>query len=373
MHFTRLALRQFRNYPSLELSLHPGITVLYGANGSGKTNLLEAMHLLSLGRSHRTAQDREMVSAGCEQAAVEGITQRRDGRHEIEIQLWPRQKPHKKVLLYGKPVQRIGDLMGHATVVMFSPEDVRIVRDGPAARRRFVDMQLSQIRPAYLRVLKTYLCVLESRNALLKENKCFGVQDFATQLDTWDEQLARAAAPLVRSRRWFLEELNRSASAQYAAISEDPNEPFSLRYVGALAEAEDPVRTMLEGLRRSRREDMQRMYTTFGPHRDDVALLLRQRDLRAYGSQGQLRTAVLSMKLGEIRLIEAEMGEAPTLLLDDVFSELDLKRRTALLRSTEGVQTLLSCTDRSDAADAKADVFLRVQSDSNGVASLIEA
>jgi len=370
MHFTHLTLRQFRNYPHLELPVHPGITVLYGANGSGKTNLLEALHLLSLGRSHRTAQDREMVAAGCEQAVVEGQTQRRDGRHDIEIQLLPHQKPHKKLLLYKKPAQRIGDLMGHATVVMFSPEDIRIVRDGPAARRRFVDMQLSQIRPGYLRVLKTYLSVLESRNALLKENKLFGVQDFVTQLDTWDEQLARAAAPLVRNRRWFLSELSRSASAQYAAISENPDEPFSLRYTGPLAEADDPEQTMLEGLQRARREDMQRMYTTFGPHRDDVALLLCDRDLRAFGSQGQLRTAVLSMKLGEIRLIENEMGESPTLLLDDVFSELDLRRRTALLKSTEGIQTLLSCTDRSDAADAKADVFIRVQQGENGAGRL---
>ena len=132
------------------------------------------------------------------------------------------------------------------------------------------------------------------------------------------------------------------------------------------------MRTMLEGLQRTRREDMQRMYTHFGPHRDDVALMLCERDLRAFGSQGQLRTAVLSMKLGEIRLIADEMGEPPTLLLDDVFSELDLKRRSALLKSTEGVQTLLSCTDRADAADARADVVLRVRQDAQGNAQLIE-
>ena len=370
MHFTHIKLHQFRNYPSLEMDLHPGITVLYGPNGSGKTNLLEAMHLLSLGRSHRTLQDREMVAAGCEHTLVQGETCRLDGAHEIEVQLHPHQKPHKKVFLYNKPAQRIGDLMGHATVVMFSPEDIRIVRDGPAARRRFVDMQLSQIRPSYLRVLKTYLTILESRNALLKENRLIGVQDFATQLDTWDEQLARAAAPLVKARRWFLQELSLNASQQYAAISENPEEPFALRYSGPLAEAEDVFESMLAALQRTRREDMQRMYTTFGPHRDDVALLLCDRDLRAFGSQGQLRTAVLSMKLGEIRLIENEMGESPTLLLDDVFSELDLKRRNALLKSTSGIQTLLSCTDRADAAGAKADVFLRVHQDASGAAQL---
>lgn len=370
MHFTRLKLKQFRNYPTLELDVHPGITVLYGPNGSGKTNLLEAMHLLSLGRSHRTAQDREMVAAGADSAVVQAFTRRTDGSHEIEIRLHPHEKPHKRVLLYNKPAQRIADLMGHATVVMFSPEDIRIVRDGPAARRRFVDMQLSQIHPRYLQTLKIYLNTLESRNALLRENKLFGVPDFVTQLDTWDEQLARAAVPLVKSRAAFLTRLSQNAAQQYAAISENPDEPFHLRYVGPLAQSDDPFRTMLDGLARSRREDMQRMYTTFGPHRDDVALLLCDRDLRAFGSQGQLRTAVLSMKLGEIRLIEEEMGESPTLLLDDVFSELDPKRRSALLKSTEGIQTLLSCTDRQDAADAKADVFLRVSQNAGGSAEI---
>ena len=174
----------------------------------------------------------------------------------------------------------------------------------------------------------------------------------------------------MRARRWFLMELSREAALQYAAISENPGEPFELRYTGQLAEAEDIAQTMLDGLARHRREDMQRMYTTFGPHRDDVAMLLCGRDLRAFGSQGQLRTAVLSMKLGEIRLIENEMDEPPALLLDDVFSELDFMRRNALLKSTEGIQTLLSCTDKADAAGAKADVFIHVTQNENGAAML---
>lgn len=370
MKFTSLRLQQFRNYPFLELAPHPGITVLYGPNGSGKTNLLEAMHLLSLGRSHRTGNDREMIAEGANVALIHGETQRLDGEHELEVRLYPLQKPPKRVLLYGKPAPRIGDMMGHATVVMFSPEDIRIVRDGPAVRRRFMDMQLSQIRPSYLRALKNYLNVLESRNALLKRNKLEGVSDFATQIDTWDEQLAGAAVPVINTRRWFLQELSQSAAAQYAAISENPDERFSLRYAGQLARTDQPYRAMLEGLSRARREDMQRMYTTFGPHRDDMKLLLCDRELQAFGSQGQMRTAVLSMKLGEIRLIEQEMGELPTLLLDDVFSELDLKRRSALLKSTEGVQTLLSCTDRQDASGARADRFLRVGVGADGAATV---
>lgn len=160
---------------------------------------------------------------------------------------------------------------------------------------------------------------------------------------------ANAAVPIVRSRRWFLRELSENSSREYAAISENPDEPFSLFYAGPLAQSETPYEGMLNGLRRSREEDRRRMYTTFGPHRDDVSLQLFGKDLRAMGSQGQLRTAVLSMKLGEIRLIEKEMGESPALLLDDVFSELDAKRRNALFKSAAPLQTFITCTDRQDA------------------------
>lgn len=372
MKFTSLRLQQFRNYPFLELKPGEGVTVLYGPNGSGKTNLLEAMHLLSLGRSHRTSQDQEMIATGQHVAIVHGQTARLDGGHEVEVRLYPFEKPKKRVLLYGKPAQRIADLMGHATVVMFSPEDIRIVRDGPAARRRFVDMQLSQIRPSYVKALKTYLSALENRNALLKQQKFTNATDFENELAAWDEQLAAAASPIVNTRRWFLEELSGYAAQQYAEISENPAEPFAIRYTGPLAETDTPYRDTLAGLERTRKEDIQRGYTHFGPHRDDVAMTLYGKELRAYGSQGQLRTAVLSMKLGEISLIENEMGELPTLLLDDVFSELDIRRRSALLRATEHLQTFLSCTDKQDAAGAHAESFLRVEQDENGQARVVE-
>ncbi len=372
MYFTSLTLRAFRNYAALDLAPSKGTTVLYGANGSGKTNLLEAMHLLSVGRSHRTAVDREMIQQDAGVAFVKAETRRLDGKHELEVRLYPLEKPQKRVLLYGKPAKRITDMMGHATTVMFGPEDLRIVRDGPAARRRFMDMQLSQIRPSYVQALKRYLSALESRNALLRAQRCDTGGDLDAQLDAWDEQLSGAAVYVVEARRWFLSELAQSAAAQYAAIAEDPEETFELRYTGPLAATDTPYRQMMNGLKRGRAEDKRRMYTNFGPHRDDLALLLCGKELRAYGSQGQLRTAVLSMKLGEIQLIENEMGEKPALLLDDVFSELDAKRRNALLQSARGVQTFLTCTDKADAAGAHADAFYRVQTNERGEATLTE-
>ena len=370
MRFEKLTLRQFRNYPLLEMPLCEGTTVLFGENGSGKTNLLEAMHLLSLGRSHRTLQDREMVQTGQEESRVLCEARRIDGLHQVEIILQPKQKPKKRAILYGKPAHRIGDLMGHATVVMFSPEDLRIVRDGPTARRRFIDMQLSQIKPGYLNALKRYLSVLENRNALLREQKLAGVRDFANLMDAWDEQLALAAVPIIRARRGFLKQLSENASREYESIAETSREPFATRYLCAVHEDEDIAQAMLQSLQRMREEDVQRMFTYFGPQRDDLALTLCGQDLRAFGSQGQLRTAVLSLKLGEIQLIREEMGEPPTLLLDDVFSELDFKRRRALIKGTEGVQTVLTCTDRKDAAEAKAEAFVRVFRKEDGSAAV---
>lgn len=360
MIFTKLTLRSFRSYAQLDYTPVKGVTVLYGQNGAGKTNLLEAMHLLSLGRSHRSSQDREMIRQGSQVALVKGETLRLDGKHDVEVRLYPLEKPSKRVLVSGKPIGKINEMMGHATCVMFSPEDTRIVKDGPAARRRFIDMQLSQIRPSYLRALKTYLRVLESRNALLKQQKYSPSPDYQEQLNTWDEQLAGAAVYVFEPRLWFMQELSDCAQKQYAAIADGSGESFAIEYTGPLAKTETPYKTMLEGLRRTRREDEQRLFTSFGPHRDDFRMLLCSKELRAIGSQGQLRTAVLSLKLGELDLIYREMGEYPALLLDDVFSELDQKRRHALLRASEGVQTFITCTDREDAAGAKAEQYLSV-------------
>ncbi len=359
MEITKLTLRHFRSYEQITLAPGGGVTVLVGPNGAGKTNLLEAMHLLATGRSHRCQRDREMVRQGQPVAIVRGESARRDGRHRVEVRLYPQEKPPKRVLVEEKPA-RIGDLLGHVTCVMFSPEDLRIVRDGPAARRRFMDMQLSQIRPGYLRALKGYLAALEARNALLKRHRFAPMRDIDAQLDAWDEQLAAAAAQVELSRRWFSGELKRESETQYAVIAEHPDEVFALSRTGPLCQSDAPARAMLEGLLASRKEDMERLYTTFGPHRDDLRLTLCGRPLAVYGSQGQIRTAVLAMKLAELPLIQREMGETPALLLDDVFSELDVRRRAALLQAGQGVQTFLTCTDLSDVAGIRVEQTLRV-------------
>ena len=354
MRITGLRLRDFRGYRQVLLSPPDGVTMLVGQNGAGKTNLLEAVHLCCLGRSHRTSTDREMIRQGQETSAVQLTVNRRDGKHEVGVRLFENARRRKIIYVNGKIASRTGELMGHATCVIFSPEDLALVKDGPQARRRFLDMLLSQQQRAYFYALQTYMSALKQRNALLKQG------DYRA-LPAWDEQLAAAAAPVVRLRREACQRLHDRASIHYLYISGQEEETFVLRYSGLLADSADPAEDMLRGLSAARAEDIRRMTTTFGPHRDEVELTLCGVPIRSYGSQGQMRTAALSMKLAAFDLLEGAQGEPPLLLLDDVLSELDSDRRRRLIARIGRAQALLTCTDQADFIGARPACVLRVE------------
>ena len=357
MRMTGLRLRDFRGYHQVMLSPPEGVTVLVGENGAGKTNLLEAVHLCCVGRSHRTANDKEMIRKGQDTAAVQLTVERRDGVHEVGVRLFENARRRKIVFVNGKTAPRMGELMGHATCVIFSPEDLALVKEGPQARRRFLDMLLSQHQKAYFYALQTYMSALKQRNALLKQG------DFR-QLPTWDEQLAIAAAPVVRLRREACQRLEQRAQVHYLYIGGREDERFSMRYAGALADSADPAEDMLRGLIACRDEDQRRLTTCFGPHRDEIELNLSGEPIRAFGSQGQMRTAALSMKLAAFDLLEAAQGEPPLLLLDDVLSELDPDRRRRLIARIGRAQALLTCTDQADFIGARPACVLRVENGS---------
>ena len=359
MHILSLRLHDFRSYRQVLLSPPPGATVFVGENGAGKTNLLEAVHLCCLGRSHRTMNDREMIREGQLTAAVQVKVQREDGVDDVGVRLYA-PDAHKRKLLYinGKTASRTGELMGHVTCVMFSPEDLDIVRGAPQGRRRFLDMLLSQCGKGYFYALQQYNSALKQRNALLHD---IAKGASAATLAAWDEQLCAAAAPVVKSRQYAAQALNQYACGHYAHIGGRTGETFALRYQGHLCESTRPAEDMLRLLQQSRAEDIRRMTTTVGPHRDDLLLTLSGRDMRAFASQGQMRTAVLSMRLAELDMLKSRSGETPLLLLDDVLSELDGGRRTRLLERIAGVQTLLTCTDLSDLSGAQPAAILRVQ------------
>ena len=360
MHILTLRLHDFRSYRQLTLSPPQGATVFVGENGAGKTNLLEAVHLCCLGRSHRTANDKEMIRSGQETGAVQVRVQRGDGVDEVGVRLFASAEHKRKVLhINGKTASRAGELMGHVTCVMFSPEDIDIVRGAPLGRRRFLDMLLSQCGAGYFYALQTYNSALRQRGALLREIARGAAR--AESLDVWDEQLAAASAPVVRARQYACQALCDLARGHYAHIGGRAQEIFALRYTGHLAESADPAGDLLRLLRARREEDVRRAATTAGPHRDDLLLTLSGEDMRAFASQGQMRMAVLSLRLAELDLLTRRQGEAPLLLLDDVLSELDGGRRTRLLERIGGIQTLLTCTDLSDLTGARPQAVLRVR------------
>ena len=347
MIITRALLKNYRSYESCDLAPCEGVNVLLGDNGQGKTNVLEALYLCCTGRSHRTRQDRELIRFGADFASVKASAMRRDGSHEVEIIL-PAQG-RRKLKIAGQEVSRSGELMGHVTGVLFSPEDLRTVKDGPAERRRFVDMALSQIKPAYYYALQRYARALKQRGEVLK---LASVQPGLLQtLDSWDEQLAQAGSELMQRRREYIARLSAAAAETHREIS-DGRERLEIRYVPSVTMG-DNVQSALEALIAARETDLRRMTTSVGAHRDDVQLLIGGRDVRAFGSQGQQRTAALAMRLGELRVMRDEIGEWPMLMLDDVMSELDPSRRRLLVGRLKGIQTFITCTDEDDLSGAE--------------------
>ena len=339
-----LRLHAFRNYRDAVLKPHPGMNLFFGANGSGKTNLLEAVHYCALGRSHRSAADRETVMRG-ETAAACGVTAvHRDGtRSEVSIRLTPEEPRKKQVFIDRKRAPRIADLMGHVRCVIFSPEDLQLVREGPAVRRRFMDMMISQADSGYFTALQRYGQALDSRNALLRDTPK-GEALPADLIATYEALMAEAAAVIMPKRLTVMARLADAAAEKYAAISGREGERFRAVYSPCCP---DPAQlaALLAG---RREEDRVRGTTGLGIHREDIRLSLMGREMKLYASQGQVRTAALALKLAQMDYLAEAAGDPPVLLLDDVMSELDMNRRTRLLREIGGAQTFVTCTDESD-------------------------
>ena len=374
MKIERLRLKEFRNYTELDLTPHPGMNLFFGHNGAGKTNLLEAIHYCALGRSHRTAADRDAVRRD-EPAGAVGVTVLSDSgsRSEISIRLNPGEAKGKAVFIDRKRAPRMADLMGHVRCVIFSPEDLMLVREGPSVRRRFLDMLLSQLDPAYFLALQRYNRALEQRNSLLREQKRSGRAD-ENLLFSYERLMAEAASVIIPKRRASGERLRAIAAEKYAAVCGRETEVFDLRYQPC-TEAADPgiIREEAGLIWKGRRdEDRLRGGTSFGPHREDLRLTLDGREMKLYASQGQIRTAALAMKLAQLALIEEVGGEKPVLLLDDVMSELDMTRRTRLLREIGGAQTFVTCTDESDLEGLSERRTYRVSLGADGCARVTE-
>lgn len=350
MTIEKMELIHFRNYEKLELQPHPEINLFFGENGSGKTNLLEAIHFCSLGKSHRLSQDANAVLIGEKAAAVRVEVRSRLSRSRIEIRLSPGEENIKSVWIDGNRASRLSEMMGLLRCVIFSPEDLNLIREGPAVRRRFLDMMISQISRPYFIALQQYRTAMNHRSAILRtarlENRPVSgmIEDFEQAMSDYSETIYRERFGHER----FLSEM---ANEMYREISGREQETFQIQYRSYLKSDRDGSPSLKEALRDCREEDMKNGTTSVGPHRDDLSLMMNSRNMKNYASQGQMRTGALSLKLAQLKVIQKVTGENPVLLLDDVMSELDPERRSNLLHILQDTQTFITCTDRSDLSD----------------------
>lgn len=352
MQIRNLKLRNFRNYSHLDIDFAERFNIIYGNNAQGKTNIIEAIFLCASGRSHRTSRDDELVKYDSGGFEVNLQLRKKEFDDEIGIifnSVKVGSEKRKKISINEIPLKRIGDLMGHLNAVIFSPEDLLVIKQGPAERRRFIDITLSQLRPAYFYDLQKYSRILFQRNTLLK--KISFQRNLEETLEVWNRHLIKTGAKIVKTRIDFIGRLNVLAGARHDKLT-NSEEKLELLYDPSFeippgcTEAEIQE-LFYKSLERCREIELRKGTTAIGPHRDDMQIVLNGESTKIYGSQGQQRTSVLSMKLAEIDLMHEESGEFPVLLLDDVLSELDDRRKEFLLNSIGGLQTFITCTDRN--------------------------
>lgn len=336
MYIKSLELSNFRNYESLKIVFDKNINILYGDNAQGKTNVLESIYIAATTKSHRGNKDREMIKFQKEEAHIKLMLEKKEIPVRIDLHL--KKNKTKGIAINGIPIKRASELFGALNVVFFSPEDLNIIKSGPAERRKFIDMELCQLDKIYVHHLINYNNILGQRNKLLKDLAFSGNKEQMVTLDILDEMLAEHGREIILTRQHFFEQLNEIASCIHGKIT-DGKEMLSLCYEKSV-EAE----LFPDALRRNRERDLRFGITSVGPHRDDIGFYSGDMDIRKYGSQGQQRTVALSLKLSELELVKTRIRDVPILLLDDVLSELDGNRQKHLLDSIEGVQTLITCT-----------------------------
>lgn len=345
MNISHIALHNFRNIQNLELTLCETANIIYGDNGQGKTNLIEAIWLFTGAKSFRGAKDSQLVRFGETKSKLQltFFADERDQMAEMEIE------NRRTAKLNEIPMKSATEMAGRFCAVVFSPTHLALIKNGPVEKRKFMDTSICQMKPKYIHMMNQYVRVLDQRNKLLKELPYKGA--LYDTLDIWDSRLASYAAVLIKTRASFLERLRPEAKKLYGGISHD-REVFDFQYVSTLggnpaAELNVLEAELLERLRSHRQEDIKTRMTNYGPHRDDIEMTLEGRSARLYGSQGQQRSCVLALKLAECELIKETIGEYPVILLDDVMSELDVTRREFLLNQLRGRQMIMTCCDKA--------------------------
>lgn len=329
-----IELENYRNYTHLQMNFDRQTNILYGDNAQGKTNILEAVYLCGTTKSHKGSKDKDVIRFENQEAHIRSIVCKKDIDYKIDMHL--KKNRTKGIAINGVPIKKASELFGIVNIVFFSPEDLNIIKDGPSERRRFIDLELCQLDKVYLFNLGNYNKIVNQRNKLLKD---IGLKpELKETLCIWDEQLVKYGIQIIRNRKSFISQLNEIIFGIHKNLSGN-KESLILKYEPNTEETE------FSGLlKKNIEKDLKQRLTSVGPHRDDLCFFVNGIDIRKYGSQGQQRTAALSLKLAEIELVKKIISDMPILLLDDVLSELDSHRQNYLLNSLGNIQTIITCT-----------------------------
>lgn len=343
MHVDSLEVGNFRNYEFAKIEFHQKTNILYGDNAQGKTNLLEAIFVCGTTKSHKGSKDKELIRLSEEEAHIRMHLTKKNIKHRIDMHL--KKSKGKGIAIDGIPIKRSGELLGLLNVIFFSPEDLRIIKNGPSERRKFINMELCQLDSLYLHDLGEYNKALMQRNKLLKQ--IYYQPSLKDTLDIWDMNLIEYGSKIIVRRKAFIEEISEIVTRVNEQLTGNKE------HIKMFYEPDTAIDEFEERLRKAREKDLKACSTSVGPHRDDLCFMNGDIDIRKYGSQGQQRTCALSLKLAEIELVKRTIGDSPILLLDDVLSELDRSRQNYLLDSIHDIQTIITCTGIEEFIDSR--------------------
>ena len=351
MYIKKLTLRNYRNYEYAEFEFDKNLNLLTGLNAQGKTNCAEAIFYLCTGYSPRATRDKQVIKNGEKTANIKGVAVTKYGEIEISIDFYFDKA--KTVMVNGVPIKKIGELMGNFNSVFFNPEELKLIKESPEDRRRFMDISLSQMSKKYFYALSRYKKILEQRNNLLKNPNREVIYE---TLPLWDAQLSEYAEIIIEERRNFVKSLAPLASEVHEYIT-NGKEKLKVSLESSFLNEESSVKeSLISALSERAEKDIILGYTGVGPHRDDLKIKINGEDVRVYGSQGQQRTSAISLKLAELKLFERKYGEYPVLILDDALSELDSGRRKRLLENIKEVQTIITCTELTEELESLSGV-----------------
>lgn len=335
MWISDIKLNNFRNYKNKEIKLHENINVFFGENAQGKTNIIESIFLCSIGKSFRTNKEKELIKFEEDKSTVEIEFNKKDRDGKIKIEIGEK----KQIYFNGIKLKKLSELLGNINVVIFTPDDINILKGGPQNRRKFLDVMISQLRPNYMHILTLYLKTLEQRNNYLKQIKLENKDE--SLLDIWDEKLIEYGSKIYEYRNEYIKKIQEKIKDIHKEITQDKEE-IEIKYFSDA----NTRQNFLNELKSRRKLDIIKGFTTKGIHRDDFMIYINGKEVEIYGSQGQNRTVVLSLKLSELQVIYDDIGEYPILLLDDFMSELDSKRRKNFLDNISNIQVIITCTEK---------------------------